>query len=121
MRPAEVGRNCGWRNARRSWNAKPENRHLPSALEWANIRLLTKKKDWTDPQRKMMKRAGRVHGVRGLTLATVLVLLGWGGYEVNGRVESPDVAGQTPGFPSVRMSQASLPNSNPTGDGSIRC
>ena len=25
------------------WNAKPENRHLPSALEWANIRLLTKR------------------------------------------------------------------------------
>ena len=39
------------------WNAKPENRHLPSLLEWANIRLLTKKKDWTEPQRKMMKRA----------------------------------------------------------------
>ena len=71
-----------------SWNAKPENRHLPSALEWANIRLLTKKKDWTDPQRKMMKRAGRVHGVRGLTLATVLILLGWGGYEVNGRLKA---------------------------------
>ena len=48
-----------------SWNAKPENRHLPSALEWANIRLLTKKKDWTEPQRKMMKRAGRVHGSEG--------------------------------------------------------
>ena len=37
-------------------------------LEWANIRLLTKKKDWTEPQRRMMKRAGRVHGVRGLDL-----------------------------------------------------
>ena len=48
-----------------SWNAKPENRHLPSALEWANIRLLTKKKDWTDPQRKMMKRAGRNTTPRG--------------------------------------------------------
>ena len=48
------------------WNAKPENRHLPSVLEWANIRLLTKKKDWTEPQRKMMKRAGRVHGLRGV-------------------------------------------------------
>ena len=47
-----------------SWNAKPENRHLPSALEWANIRLLTRKKDWTEPQRRMMKRAGRVHGLR---------------------------------------------------------
>ena len=61
---------------------------MPSALEWANIRLLTKKKDWTEPQRKMMKRAGRVHGVRGLTLATVLILLGWGGYEVNGRLKA---------------------------------
>jgi len=56
------------------WNAKPENRHLPSALEWANIRLLTQKKNWNDPQRKMMKRAGRVHGVRGvLTFALLSV------------------------------------------------
>ena len=59
-----------------SWNAKPENRHLPSALEWANIRLLTKKKDWNEPQRKMMKRAGRVHGIRGvLTLALLTALV----------------------------------------------
>ena len=55
------------------WNAKPENRRLPSLLEWANIGLLTKKKDWTDPQRKMMKRAGRVHGVRGLVALLLLV------------------------------------------------
>ena len=61
------------------WNDKPENRHLPSVLEWANIRLLTKKKDWTDPQRKMMRRAGRVHGVRGVltfALLTAGVLAG---------------------------------------------
>ena len=29
------------------WSAKPENRRLPSVLEWANIRLLTKKRDWS--------------------------------------------------------------------------
>ena len=40
-----------------AWNAKPDNRHLPSVLEWASIRLLTKRQDWTEPQRKMM--AGR--------------------------------------------------------------
>ena len=52
------------------WNAKRENRQLPSALEWAKIRLLTKRRDWTEPQRKMMKRAGRAHGARGaLTFA----------------------------------------------------
>ncbi len=71
-----------------SWNAKPENRHLPSSLEWATIRLMTRKKDWTDPQRKMMRRAGRVYGIRGLTLATVLILLVWGGYEVRGRLKA---------------------------------
>ena len=31
------------------WNAKPENRHLPSPLEWANIRLLTKKRHGPTP------------------------------------------------------------------------
>ncbi len=33
------------------WAAKPENRHLPSVLEWANIRLLTRKSEWSEPQR----------------------------------------------------------------------
>ncbi len=54
------------------WNAKPENRHLPSVWEWANIRLLTKKKDWTEPQRMMMKRAGRVHGLRSFVTVALL-------------------------------------------------
>jgi formylglycine-generating enzyme required for sulfatase activity len=53
-----------------SWNAKRENRLLPSALDWARIRLLTSKKHWTERERRLMRRAGRVHGIRGaLTLA----------------------------------------------------
>ena len=89
-----------------SWNAKPENRHLPSALEWANIRLLTKKKDWTEPQRKMMKRAGRVHGLRGLGLAVLIALVSWAGMEGYGRlrasalVESLQRVG-TPDVPAI--------------------
>ena len=58
-----------------SWNAKPENRQLPSALEWANISLLTKRRDWTDPQRKMMRKAGWVHGSRTLAALILLGLL----------------------------------------------
>jgi eukaryotic-like serine/threonine-protein kinase len=54
------------------WNAKPENRHLPSLVEWANIRLLTRQQDWAERDRRMMKRAGRFHGIRSaLTLALV--------------------------------------------------
>jgi eukaryotic-like serine/threonine-protein kinase len=82
-----------------SWNAKPENRHLPSALEWVNISMLTKKRDWTDPQRTMMKRAGRVHGFRALTLATILILLGWGSYEVYGRLQAQRLRDKLLGSP----------------------
>ena len=48
------------------WNARPENRQLPSLLQWFTIRWLTQKKNWTPPQRKMMAKAGRYHAVRGL-------------------------------------------------------
>jgi formylglycine-generating enzyme required for sulfatase activity/tetratricopeptide (TPR) repeat protein len=70
------------------WNAKPENRRLPSALEWANIRLLTKRRDWTEPQRRMMKRAGRVHGLRTLGLVMVVSLISWGGMEGYGTLRA---------------------------------
>jgi eukaryotic-like serine/threonine-protein kinase len=32
------------------WTSKPEARHLPAWWEWADIRLLTRKRDWTAPQ-----------------------------------------------------------------------
>ena len=70
------------------WNAKPENQYLPSLLEWTNIRLLTKKKDWTEPQRKMMRRAGRVHGLRGLGFAVLIALITWGGIEGYGTLRA---------------------------------
>ena len=69
------------------WNAKPENRYLPAWWEWLSIRLLTRKRDWTGPQRKMMRKAIWHHAVRGLGIAVVLALIGWGVYEVQGRSE----------------------------------
>ena len=47
------------------WSARPENRQLPSLRQWLRIRTLTAKKNWTLPQRKMMRRATRHHVVRG--------------------------------------------------------
>src|SRR5262249_2489301 len=47
------------------WNARPENRQLPSLWQWCSIRALTQKKAWTPLMRKMMSRAGRFHAVRG--------------------------------------------------------
>ena len=55
-----------------SWNVRPEHRHLPSFVEFAQIRTLTRPKNWTEPQREMMRRASRFHSAR-IGLAVLLV------------------------------------------------
>jgi len=62
------------------WTHKPENRHLPAWWEWANIRLFTGRRDWSPAQRRLMRRAGRYHAVRGTLLALLLALLTFGGW-----------------------------------------
>jgi serine/threonine protein kinase/formylglycine-generating enzyme required for sulfatase activity len=59
------------------WNARPEKRQLPSLWQWLQIRWLTRKANWTPPQRKMMCKASRFHLVGALGMAGVLGLLGW--------------------------------------------
>jgi eukaryotic-like serine/threonine-protein kinase len=84
---------AGIRLAERSaiWKAKPDNRNLPSLLEWANICLLTKKNDWTDPQRRMMRKSGWVHGSRTVAALILLGLLVWGSTEGYGRIRASDL------------------------------
>jgi eukaryotic-like serine/threonine-protein kinase len=70
------------------WNARPENRQLPSLLQWLTIRWQTRKKIWTPPQKKMMAKAGKYHAGRGLVLAVILALVGWVGYEGHGTLKA---------------------------------
>jgi formylglycine-generating enzyme required for sulfatase activity len=70
------------------WNARPENRQLPSLLQWLQIRWLTARQNWNVPQRKMMKRAGRFHALQALVVVIVLALVGWGGYETFGTLKA---------------------------------
>jgi eukaryotic-like serine/threonine-protein kinase len=80
------------------WNAKPENRRLPSALEWASIRLLTKRRDWTDPQRGMMRCARRVHGLRGLVALCVVIALALLGLKLGHQVVEANQATHASGL-----------------------
>ena len=57
------------------WNRKQENRNLPSSWELWNIRLLTNKRDWTEAQRRLIKRASRVSRIRwGAGVALVILV-----------------------------------------------
>jgi serine/threonine protein kinase/formylglycine-generating enzyme required for sulfatase activity len=70
------------------WNAKPENRLLPSLREWASIRLLTRRPDWTKAQRLMMRTANRYHFWRLGILGAILILGGWGLFEGYGFIQA---------------------------------
>jgi formylglycine-generating enzyme required for sulfatase activity len=70
------------------WNARPENRQLPSLPQWLSIRLLTRKQDWTPPKRRLMRRAGRYHALRGTFIALVLTLLALGGWWTHGALRA---------------------------------
>jgi serine/threonine protein kinase/formylglycine-generating enzyme required for sulfatase activity len=70
------------------WTARPENRHLPSLPEWLNIRLWTRKNDWAGNERRMMRRAGRVHGMRALGLTVLIALLSWAGIDGYGNLRA---------------------------------
>jgi serine/threonine protein kinase/tetratricopeptide (TPR) repeat protein len=62
------------------WNAKPENKQLPTLTEWLTIRLLTNSKSWSNSQKAMMGKAARVHAtlLGGIWLAAAL--LSWAAY-----------------------------------------
>jgi formylglycine-generating enzyme required for sulfatase activity len=70
------------------WSHTRENRHLPSLWEFVNIRLLTDGKNWNEPQRKMMRKAGRFHGIRVGIAAAVAILGLFSAWEINGRFQA---------------------------------
>ncbi len=69
-----------------AWNAKPEDRHLPSLLEWLSIRRLTDSAHWSEPQRKMMRQAARRHGWRSALTLAAMIAVSAAGIVVRNRV-----------------------------------
>jgi serine/threonine protein kinase/formylglycine-generating enzyme required for sulfatase activity len=87
------------------WTAKPENRYLPSIVEWGSICTLTDRAKWTSPQRVMMRRAGRIHSLRwGIGLAVAL-LIGVTTQQIFSSIEQRNLATR------VKTAVASLNNS----------
>ncbi|MCY2968530.1 MAG: hypothetical protein NT069_33715, partial [Planctomycetota bacterium] len=64
------------------WQAKPENRQLPSWWEYLTAVALVAKKNLTPGQQKMLRKAGRVHAVRWGSALAILLLIGIGIWNV---------------------------------------
>ena len=80
------------------WNTRPENRQLPSLLQWFQIRWLTRKKNWTPPQRKMMTKASRYHAVRGMALGLLLAVAAVTGLAIREQFALQEKATQAAGL-----------------------
>ncbi len=80
------------------WTARPENRQLPSLLQWLQIKWWTQKKNWTPPQKTMVAKAGRVHAMRGAVLAVFLAVATLTGLAIRDRVEEKRKATQAEGL-----------------------
>jgi serine/threonine protein kinase/formylglycine-generating enzyme required for sulfatase activity/tetratricopeptide (TPR) repeat protein len=74
------------------WNAHQVAHHLPSWWEFGGILLFTRRKSWTQPERRMMRAASRRQGVRGLAAALVLGIMALAGWEVHGRIRASTFA-----------------------------
>ena len=80
------------------WNARPENRQLPSLLQWLQIKWLTQKKNWTPPQKKLMAKSGRVHAVRGLVVGVLLAVATFTGLTIREQIVEQQKATQAAGL-----------------------
>ncbi|MBS0202281.1 MAG: SUMF1/EgtB/PvdO family nonheme iron enzyme [Planctomycetes bacterium] len=70
------------------WNSRPENRQLPTLLQWFQIRLLTRPRNWTAPQRKMINAANRYHLTRSTAVIVGLLLASLIGWDFSGRLQA---------------------------------
>jgi hypothetical protein len=80
------------------WNARPENRQLPSLVQWFTIRWWTQKKNWTPPQKKMMARAGKYHALRGMAVGLLLAVATMTGLAIREQVGEQRKATQAAGL-----------------------
>jgi formylglycine-generating enzyme required for sulfatase activity len=91
------------------WNTKPQNRYLPSRWDYCRIRLLTRRQGWSEPQQKMMKKAGKAYGAWGLGLAAVVAgLVSFGLYTYSAGLVQQLRNADTARVPSIVRSMRDL-------------
>ncbi len=73
------------------WNARTANRQLPSQLEWMQIRLFTRSRSWTAPERKMMRKCDGYYLVRYLGLLAASCLIIWAAVEYTARMHADEL------------------------------
>ncbi len=59
------------------WRQRPEPRRLPTMPEWLMVVGLTRRRDWSEDERRMMRAATRHHLIRAAATVLIAVGLAW--------------------------------------------
>ena len=78
------------------WNARPENRQLPSLWQWLPHPLVDDEEELDAAAAENDAQSRPVPCDAWTAAFLFLVLLGWGGYEAHGRLKGPNLAGAAP-------------------------
>jgi hypothetical protein len=76
------------------WCARPERRHLPSFWEWTSILLCTRRRDWSAPQRRMMRKATGYYVSAAAGVFLLGILLVWGAWQWDGSTNASHLVDQ---------------------------
>jgi formylglycine-generating enzyme required for sulfatase activity/serine/threonine protein kinase len=67
------------------WTRSPQDRFLPSPLEYVTIQLAVPRRRRTPPEWALLRAATRHYGTIAAVFLVFLAVLGWGTWDVNGR------------------------------------
>ena len=71
-----------------SWHVRPDPRRLPSSPEWLSIVWWTRRSDRTEQEQQVVRAKTKRMARSSLFWIVGLILLGWLGYETNGRFQA---------------------------------
>ena len=68
------------------WSARQEKRNLPQWWEDVDIRLFTRRREWNETERRMMRQSGRHYGLRAAIAAVLVLFLVFIGFRIRGQI-----------------------------------
>lgn len=76
------------------WTSRPENRHLPSWIEWVLFLFLTRSSRWDGNERRMMAASTKKHVIGSSIVGAIVLVFALMGYHFWGRTMTEGLAQQ---------------------------
>lgn len=77
-----------------TWNARSDSRYLPSLFEYVRFIALTSRRSWSRGEQRMMRAAGRAHGLRLMLILISCLILSYTAITIRERSRIKELVAQ---------------------------